>query len=187
MDNEKKPDELYGEKNESLLEIPDFMLSKKSDYIATNMNSLFELADVVIVGSLKENVETYVSDNALPVTTARISVERMYKGTVDKPEILIDYYGGTVSMKEYAAKQSKEQLQKKIPDYSDEVYGNMKVGYSISKTDVTIENGKQYLLYLAYNKMNKKYFVLCDGYGARRMEGETAYDPESGKMLPVPY
>ena len=77
------------------------------------MNSLFELADVVIVGSLKENVETYVSDNALPVTTARISVERMYKGTVDKPEILIDYYGGTVSMKGYAAKQSKEQLQKK--------------------------------------------------------------------------
>ena len=114
MYNEKKPDELYGENNESLLEIPDFMLSKKSDYIATNMNSLFELADVVIVGSLKENVETYVSDNALPVTTARISVERMYKGTVDKPEILIDYYGGTVSMKEYAAKQSKEQLQKNI-------------------------------------------------------------------------
>ena len=70
MDNEKKPDELYGEKNESLLEIPDFMLSKKSDYIATNMNSLFELADVVIVGSLKENVEIYVSDNAIPVTTA---------------------------------------------------------------------------------------------------------------------
>ena len=42
-------------------------------------------------------------------------------------------------------------------------------------------------LYLAYNKMNIKFFVLCDGYGARRMEGETAYDPESGKMLPVPY
>lgn len=159
-----------------------------SDYVATEQKDLNKLADVVLIGTVKEEKGTYVGTNLLPITGVKVKVEKLFKGDAkgDADELNVEYYGGKVPFPEYAAGMTKEQIKKAFPDLEEEQYANTMVSLNDELSiHAHLEKERTYLFFLSYDEEKNTYFVLCGGYGAREYDGENVYDPDLKKYVPI--
>ena len=174
-------EEMY---SENVLYIP----GPISDYVATEQKDLNKLADVVLIGTVKEEKGTYVGTNLLPITGVKVKAEKLFKGDAkgDADELNVEYYGGKVPFPEYAAGMTKEQIKKAFPDLEEEQYANTMVSLNDELSiHAHLEKERTYLFFLSYDEEKNTYFVLCGGYGAREYDGENVYDPDLKKYVPI--
>lgn len=143
-----------------------------SDYKAINPKDLYDLADLVIVGKYSKANKSYVKDAASIVTESTFEVSKVIKGDYSSKNININYYGGKVTLGEYVKTQTKEQLQKKgLSNLSTEQLSRETVELVIENSSVQVSNNEEYIIFLSYDKEDDYYFVLCDGYGMRKLSG----------------
>lgn len=152
-----------------------YIVSKKSNYIARLPKDLFRVADIVVKGRFEETVSTFVSNHSMPVTRIMFAIEEVYKGEADSDRIAVDYYGGTVSLSDYLKTLSPGEIVKLGP-YSADDLQYATVTYAQTKESVVIESESAYLLFLSHDAENDIRFILCDAYGACKMKDGLIYD-----------
>lgn len=99
-----------------------------------------------------------------PFIISKVSVEKVYKGTLNG-EIEIISYGGVISISDYEKALQKEQsLDSKYKNLSPEEKENTYIRIINSTTMKTIEPevGKYYLVFMNYSKNLESYQVLDD-------------------------
>lgn len=177
---EQSTEDEQSTENESALNQEDkkvLYIGKEADYRSTKPEDLFKDAKVVIKGKKIKDVSCYVADNSLPVQQVEIEVQEVCKGEGIPDKIIIGYYGGEVPFNEYAKTLDKEEIKKEFPDYNEEKYKNVYIGIEDSDENVKLEDDESYMLFLANDSDSKgNYFVLADGYGARKMKDGKLYD-----------
>lgn len=164
-------------------EIVDYTIVNYADYIATALEDLYQIADVVIVGTFGETVQTYVCEHSVPVTQVMFHVESTNKGTVSQRSIIVEYYGGTVSMSSYLDTLTADQIAKRGLDRPDVDISNMTVTYETTKESVVVDRSGTYMLFLSYDAARDTYFILCDAYGACKMEDGLVYSLREEKYV----
>lgn len=164
-------------------EIVDYTIVNYADYIATTPEDLYQIADVVIVGTFGETVQTYVCEHSLPVTQVMFHVESTNKGTIPQSSVVVEYYGGTVSMSSYLDTLTAEQIAKRGLDRPDVDISNMTVTYETTKESVVVDRSGTYMLFLSYDAARDTYFILCDAYGACKMEDGLVYSLREEKYV----
>lgn len=147
-------------------EIINYTITKEADYIATTPEDLYQISDVVVEGCFIQKINTYVSDNSFPVTQTIFRVNDIHKGEVANNKIIVEYYGGTVSMYSYLDSLTEDQIVKRGIDCSVVEAARMTVSYGVTKESVTVNENDTYMLFLSYDKEKDTYFILCDAYGA---------------------
>ena len=161
----------------------DYPITNYADYIATTPEDLYQIADVVIVGTFGETVQTYVCEHSLPVTQVIFNVESVNKGVIPKRSIIVEYYGGTVPMRSYLDTLTADQIAKRGLDRPDVDISNMTVTYETTKESVVVDRSGTYMLFLSYDAENDTYFILCDAYGACKMEDGLIYSLREEKYV----
>lgn len=61
-----------------------------ADYVATSTDGLYDIADIVISGSFKENISTYVNESSFIMTESAINVNKVFKGEYLEESIKIN-------------------------------------------------------------------------------------------------
>jgi len=154
----------------------DFEIERSADYVATNTEDLFEIADLVIVGKPISNNKVYAT-NSLIVSESTFKINEIKKGEYSDKKIAVQYYGGEMPIGEYMASLSKEQIEKRGYDKltaSEKKEKNIAMKHS--KMSAKTNDKSDYLIFLSYSKEDNRYFVLCDGYGLREVKNEKAFD-----------
>lgn len=151
-----------------------YTIYSNTDYIATKPNDIYKYADLVIVGNYKQTNRNYIGNIQAVVTESKFSVKDVLKGTYDKNEIIINYYGGTVSLEEYVKSLSEQQIEKRgLNLLNERQIKQGTVSYDVGRTKVDINNrNDDYLIFLSYDKESDIYFVLADGYGMRKLSDD---------------
>ena len=160
-----------------------YTISKEEDYVACLPEDLFEIADVVVKGTFGKTINTYVCDNSLPVTQIVFNVDDVHKGKIAGAKIIVEYYGGTVSMYSYLDTLTEEQIAKRGLDCSVSEAAKMTVSYGMTKESVSVNEKDSYMLFLSYDKENDTYFILCDAYGACKMDKGLIYSLAEEKYV----
>lgn len=153
-----------------------YIVSKKADYIACLPKDMYRVANVVVKGKFESEVDTYVAEHSMPVTRALFTVEKVFKGMTDSKKIIVNYYGGTVSLSDYLATLSAEEITKLGFDSTTMDLNNATLVYAQTKESVVVNNEDTYVLFLSYDKEKDIYFILCDAYGACKMKNGKVYD-----------
>lgn len=140
--------------------------------IPITTDSLFRNADLVVIGEFLGTDSTEVTETMLFVSQGGVTVNEIIKGEIDTDEQLtISFYGGMVPVAQIVSKVPAERLEKfGWLDMTKEEQQTFVVTYSSSLTSADLEKGETYLLFLCQNEYG--YFVMCDAYGARRVNGE---------------
>lgn len=164
-------------------EIIDYTVTGYADFIATAPEDLYKTADVVVEGTFGETINTYVCEHSLPVTQVIFNVESVNKGVIPKRSIIVEYYGGTVPMYSYLNTLTEEQIAKMGIDRSVVDVSKMTVTYGVTKESVIVNQSETYMLFLSYDAENDTYFILCDAYGACKMDDGLIYSLQEEKYV----
>lgn len=170
----------------------DYWITSLADYVATDANDLYQYADLVLRGTYESDVTTYVNSAAKVVTRSKLHVTDVLKGTYTSDSIPVDYYGGSATMGQYLAKLKPAQIKKLGYDSLSALERTTKrIGYIPTEASVSFDKkartSPEYLLFLSYNKSKSVYFVLCDGYGAREVRGDSAYNLDKKEFNQLPF
>lgn len=153
-----------------------YEISYNMDYAtATDPESLFEAADVVIEGIFGNVISTYATEDGRIISVGRIHDINIMKGEkyITGEDLKISYYGGIMSISEYKEQiYSTISLKRGYDKLTKEEADKQYIGYSKDKCYVNPKQGSKYLIFLSYNKEDGEYFVLCDGYGMREINNE---------------
>lgn len=168
-------------------EIINYTITREADYVASAPEDMFEISDVVVEGTFGDTLNTYVSDNSFPVTQVAFNVNSTLKGNVPDSKIIVEYYGGTVSMYSYLDSLTEEQILKRGIDCSVAEASKMTVSYADTKESVSVNTSDTYMLFLTYDKETDTYFILCDAYGACKMDHGCIYSLAEEKYVSVDF
>ncbi|MCI9245677.1 MAG: hypothetical protein HFJ30_00775 [Clostridia bacterium] len=160
-------------KNNNIKNKADYQIVSHNDYIATKPEDLYEIADLVIVGKYIKDIECYVDEYASIITEAQFEISEILKGDYQSKSININYYGGVVPLKDYISKQTEEQLIKKgISNLSTQQLESKTIEYVVEDSQVEVDDIKESVIFLSYDKEKDYYFVLCNGYGMREVSDD---------------
>lgn len=160
----------------SIGEVFDYVVTRKANYIARLPKDMFKVADIVVKGRFEETLEPYVTEYSMPVTKARFAVEYVFKGEMNLDRVIVEYYGGTVPLSTYLETLKPEEVSKLGIDLASMDLSNATVTYAQTKESVSVNYDDTFLLFLAHNEENSRYFILCDAYGACKMKDGKVYD-----------
>ncbi|MBE6616870.1 MAG: hypothetical protein E7627_02825 [Ruminococcaceae bacterium] len=156
----------------TVIHIPNSSGAMQDICIPITTEGLFENADLVVIGEFLGTDGTEVTENMQFISDGRVNINEIKKGEIETEEPLtISYYGGMVTVAHIVSKVPSERLEKYgWLSMTKEEQQNFVVTYSSSLTSADLVEGETYLLFLAQNEYG--YFVMCDSYGARRINNE---------------
>lgn len=171
----------------TVIHIPNSSGAMQDICIPVTTEGLFENADLVVIGEFLGTDSTEVTETMLFVSQGGVIINEMIKGEIETEEPLtISFYGGKVPVAQIVSKVPAERLEKYgWLDMTKEEQQNFVVTYSSSLTSADLVEGETYLLFLAKNEYG--YFVMCDSYGARRINNEgQAYNASTRLYEEIP-
>jgi hypothetical protein len=158
----------------------DFVIGRNADYVSTSVPDLYKGADLVIVGNYVKDKSTYVFENSLIVTKSEFNVKEIKKGSYDKSQIVIDYYGGEMSIGKYMEKLDKETLKKSGYDkLTESEKKEKKIKMEGLQAFANPNKTSDFLIFLSFSKEKNMYFVMSDGYGMREMKNAKAFNVDT--------
>lgn len=83
----------------------------------------------------------------------------------------------------YYTSGTEEQIAKRGLDCSVSEAAKMTVSYGMTKESVSVNEKDSYMLFLSYDKENDTYFILCDAYGACKMDKGLIYSLAEEKYV----
>lgn len=173
--------------------IPDYEILVKADYnIPITATSLFENADLVVIGVYEGTNSVSANEYMQIITRGTVRAIDVRKGDVKEDEtIQIDYSGGVMTVSQIISSVpnlSNERLEKYgWLDMTKDEQEKFTVGYMVSGgtlgADLTV--GEKYLFFLS--RSEDGYFVMCDAYGARKINDEgKVYNPDTRLYEEIP-
>lgn len=140
--------------------------------IPITTESLWENADLVVIGEFLGTDGTEVTENMQFISDGRVKINEIKKGEIETEEPLtIAYYGGMVTVAQIVSKVPSERLEKYgWLNMTKEEQQNFVITWSTSFVSTDLKEGETYLLFLCENEYG--YFVMCDAYGARLVNEE---------------
>ncbi|WP_423363809.1 hypothetical protein [Mycoplasma sp. P36-A1] len=127
--------------------------------------TLYKKADLVVIGTIKNEENTEVAEDGNIATNYDIKIEEVVKGKYKKQDIVLNNAGGEVQLDEYlneAGDSIKNKSFYKEPT-SEELKQYVKV---TSEDDAMIKNNERRLFFISYDKKLKKYYILNNSAGA---------------------
>ena len=112
--------------------------------------------------------------------SSAVKINEIKKGEIETEEPLtISYYGGMVTVAQIVSKVPSERLEKYgWLNMTKEEQQSFVITWSTSFVSTDLKEGETYLLFLCENEYG--YFVMCDSYGARRInEDGMVYNPDT--------
>ncbi|MBQ4562433.1 MAG: hypothetical protein IJA55_08920 [Clostridia bacterium] len=149
-----------------------------SDVIATDINDICKLSDVIIRVRYGKDIDTYAREGSgTPVTIAEFEVIDVIKGEYNGSTIKAEFYGGIIPMSEYLQALSEATLQKAGYDNYTEEEIKKKFVKLVDTTPLSeFSSSDEYLLLLSYDPETDVYFVLCGGYGSPVVKDNKVYN-----------
>lgn len=158
------------EKLETTHEYP---IAMTADYaIGTWPEELYKHADLVIIGKYVKNNKCFAKKLGMIVTESEFKVSKVLKGNYSLPKINLNYYGGTVPLKEYINSLVHSQIIKRGYDKLTEAEID---GKTMENAGLKVYSDAEYVIFLSYDETDG-YFVMCDGYGMREVKGGKIYN-----------
>lgn len=167
----------------SIAENKDIVLSQESELnYAINIGDSSvrnENSEYIIIGTI-ESVDGGINYNPAKEkytniqTIGTLRVDKVLKGNIQETTIPFIRLGGTISLPEYLngltdAQRAKVEELDNINKLSDTEKENKYVSYSVTG-DITVENGKTYLMYLRYNEDYDRFGIVFIGQGLREVQ-----------------
>jgi len=143
-------------------------VSSEFDVLWVSTEDLYKNADVVVLVDYENDVKNYASVSGNPMTQSYFKVKKVYKGDIkEQTSILVNYRGGTITLEQYMATQTPEQLKKKgLADIPQKDRAYILFEYESSLHDFSFKTSpKNYILFLVFDKNTNKYVTLCVDYG----------------------
>lgn len=143
-----------------------------------NHKDLYKNSDFIAVCRLIKENRSFAKDHFAIKTESEFEVLDVLKGENKNKSILVEYYGGTISLQEYINDQTPEQRIKKGYDKlsKEEIEG--KTVKWVGDYNIEFSKKKRYVMFLNYDEKENKYYVTCDPYGIRELS-------EDGKLYNV--
>lgn len=159
--------------NKNEIKKPDYEINVYADYVAGLPKDLYQIADLVVIGTYKEDIKTFADETGLPITSGKISIDKVIKGNLEEDNAIIQFHGGIIPLKEYLRTEDKIDIQKKgVDSLSEEDIKKKTVGLAQTKFTIQKELDQQYLMFLSYDEETDAYFVGADALGMRPMNEE---------------
>ena len=148
-----------------------YEVQQSNDYnIPTDLKSMIEAVDLVIVGTYDGTVSTYATEIGQIYSFGKVSDFYILKGDVSLGSIEITFHGGSLPVSEFMKYVRPDISEKcgfdKLTKYeADTKY----IGIPSTKYSVNPLETYTYLFLLNYDDENNVYVVSCDAYGVRHV------------------
>ena len=130
-----------------------------------------ENAEYIVVGKIKSidgatNYNEKKNKYTAILTYGQIEIKSVLKGNIKKKEIPFIRLGGEITFDEYekSLTDSQKEKMKLLSAISDSEKATSYVSYA-PNGDISIEEGKYYLMYMSYNADYDKYIIMFFEYG----------------------
>lgn len=135
-----------------------------------------ENSDFIIIGTVK-NIDGAINYNAkeniytMTQTIGEVEINKIIKGNIQESTIPFIRLGGTIKFSEYEkslleSQKNKLELVKTLTEEEKET----KYVVDEIADDISIENGKTYLMYLKYDSDYDRYGIVYVGQGLREVQ-----------------
>lgn len=148
-----------------------YTISGINDYLYTDPGDLYKVSDVVVIGYYVKDIKTYASSIGEPNTISEFRIKEIVKGNTNNSTIDVRYLGGKITLSDYIATQSVEQLSKNGLDKIDKSlaekqyveYVDLEAPIELVKS-ISDSGDNEYMLFLKYDEKNNVYVACADGY-----------------------
>ena len=160
------------------------------------IENLYKNADIVLIGTFENDIETYTSGvNISTKTKFKTSevIKNKSKFNVED-NVIIDRLGGTMKLSDYM----KDNITIRDDEFTDipinersdyyvvqEFAPNDKLNFESSKMDNSIGDNKQYIIFLNYIEEEDKLMLNSAYYGMREIENNKVYNYDTKQFTEV--
>jgi len=159
-----------------------------SDYtIPTDLTSMIEEVDLVIVGMYDGTLSTYATEIGQIYSIGRVSDYYILKGEASLEPKEITFYGGALPISEFMKYVRPDISANRGFDKLTKLEADTKyVGVPVTQYSANPIEGTRYMFLLSYDESTGEYFVACDGYGAREIstDGTGVWNPDTEEFEP---
>lgn len=165
-----------------------YEVQQSNDYvIPTDLASMIEAVDLVIVGTYDGTVSTYATEIGQIISIGRVSDFQIIKGETSYETKEISFYGGALPVSEFMKYARPDISAKRGYDKLTKFEADTKyVGVPVTKYSANPIEGTTYMFLLSYDESTGEYFVACDGYGVREVseDGTGVWNPDTEEFEP---
>lgn len=186
-EKEVSSDEIYNEPITQEEKSADYTIGMTSDYIFAKVGDLYENAAGVVVAEYVGE-KSLTADYSAIVTHGEFKIEKVFKGDFkENNSIVINFYGGMMSLAEYEKNLTEEQRVKMgFDNMTDEEKTSKFITMSMGDSTVDAKEGQRYLIFFSHD--GDTNFVLSDSFGMRPLnDKDQAFDPETKQFETVDF
>ena len=165
------------------------VINGNATYKTSDINKLYDNADLVVIGEYLNDVEVNIKKNSTPTTISSFKIKKVIKSNIDfklTDTINVKYSGGVITVKQLLDSRDQDfAIKMGLDKMSNYETSNLKVKFNIDSElgDKSLNEWKTRLLLLNYN--NYQFDVLQNGYGmlSYNPDDNTAYDIKTSKYI----
>lgn len=154
-----------------------------SDYtIPTDLTSMIEEVDLVIVGTYEETLSTYATEIGQIYSIGRVRDFYTLKGEVQDERLEICFHGGVMPVSEYMKYVKSEIIVKHGFDRLTKFEADTRyIGEALTGYSANPKQAEKYVFLLNFDEQSDSYFVSCNGYGVREIseDGIGVWNPDT--------
>lgn len=161
-----------------------YKVTSYADYLYIFPNELYNTSDLIVLGTFKSNIKTYITDYGNVYTMVEFKIEEILNGNEDKKNITVSYKGGIVTLKEFLEVKTKEEIKKYgLEDINPE---GKYVEFVEKDKKIKLDKNKKYLLFL--NKDSNEisdYISVSNGYSILEVIDNKIFDEYTKEYITI--